>query len=287
MNRTAVKFALGAAILALAFQATLELCAQAPAATLSGTVTGPLDVAVAHATVSVKNLATGQSTDTRTDSVGTYKVTNLAPGDYEVSVSAEGFNTQTTKARLVAGANQTTDVALSTVSSHTGEPSLQDLGFSPNQVQGNAQEQARLNKRSHMLKVHQELGLITAVPLFVSVLTGPGAKGHHRLPGSPSGRELHAALGAATAGLYFTSAYFAIRAPKIHGTEVHGPIRVHKALAWIHGPGMILTPILGAIAYSQENRGERVHGIAKAHGAVAVVTAAAYGAAILSVSVKF
>ncbi|HEV2492660.1 MAG TPA: hypothetical protein VG204_06260 [Terriglobia bacterium] len=88
-------------------------------------------------------------------------------------------------------------------------------------------------------------------------------------------------------GLYFSSAYFAIRAPKIPGTEVHGPIRLHKALAWIHGPGMILTPILGAIAYSQESRGEKVHGIAKYHSDVAYVTAAAYGAAIISVSIKF
>jgi hypothetical protein len=57
------------------------------------------------------------------------------------------------------------------------------------------------------------------------------------MPGSASARELHAALGSSTAVLYFTSAYFAIRAPKISGTETRGPIRVHKALAWIHSPG--------------------------------------------------
>ena len=82
-------------------------------------------------------------------------------------------------------------------------------------------------------------------------------------------------------------AYYAIRAPRIPGTETRGPIRLHKALAWIHGPGMILTPILGAIAFDQKSRGEKVHGIASAHGGVAIATAAAYGAAILSVSVKF
>jgi hypothetical protein len=41
------------------------------------------------------------------------------------------------------------------------------------------------------------------------------------------------------------------------------------------------------MAYAQENRGEKVHGIAKAHSAVAGVTAIAYGAAILSVTLKF
>jgi hypothetical protein len=50
---------------------------------------------------------------------------------------------------------------------------------------------------------------------------------------------------------------------------------------------MILTPILGAMAYSQERNGERVHGIAKAHSAVATVTYVAYGLAVVSVSIKF
>ena len=50
---------------------------------------------------------------------------------------------------------------------------------------------------------------------------------------------------------------------------------------------MILTPILGAMAYNQRSNGEKVHGIAKAHSAVAIVTAGAYGAALLSVSVRF
>jgi hypothetical protein len=50
---------------------------------------------------------------------------------------------------------------------------------------------------------------------------------------------------------------------------------------------MILTPILGAMAFSQENRGEKVHGIAMAHSAVATVTYASFGLAVLSVSIKF
>lgn len=94
-------------------------------------------------------------------------------------------------------------------------------------------------------------------------------------------------LGAVTSDLYFASAYFAIRAPRVPGTPTRGPIRVHKALAWIHGPGMILSPILGALAYEQKNKGEKVHGIAAAHGPVAIVTAGAFGAALLSVSFKF
>jgi hypothetical protein len=87
--------------------------------------------------------------------------------------------------------------------------------------------------------------------------------------------------------MYFMTAYYAIRAPRIPGTTTRGPIRLHKALAWIHGPGMILTPILGAMALSQEDRGEKVHGIAKVHSAVATVTYASFGLAVLAVSIKF
>ena len=87
--------------------------------------------------------------------------------------------------------------------------------------------------------------------------------------------------------MYFTTASFAMFAPKVAGTKTRGPIRLHKALAFIHGPGMLLTPILGAMAYRQRSNGQRVSGIASAHGAVAAVTAAAYGLALLSVSIKF
>lgn len=163
-------------------------------------------------------------------------------------------------------------------------PTLEDLGLAPDQIRGSAQDQARLDKRSHMLKIHQRLGLITTIPLFATVLSGSFAGGKTT---SSSNRDLHAALGSVTTGLYLTTAYYSIFAPRVPGTTARGPIRLHKALAWIHGPGMILTPILGVMAFDQRNRGERVHGIASAHGAVAVTTAAAYGLAILSVSIRF
>lgn len=163
-------------------------------------------------------------------------------------------------------------------------PSLEDLGFSKSETEANAKQQALLDKRTHMLKIHQRFGLITTIPMVASVVTSLNAGG--KSEGTAS-RDLHVALGALTGDLYGITAYYAIRAPKIHGTETRGPIRFHKAMAWIHGPGMIATPILGAIAFSQKNNGEKVHGIAAAHGPVAIVTAGAFGAALLSVSLKF
>ena len=247
--------------------------------TLSGTVKDPKGTPVPSAKVSLKNSSTGQTTEATSDSQGAYHFADLASGEYELTTSASGFETKTDIVHLQS-TPQTEDVALT----QTGGPSLSDLGFNTADTKGNAEEQARLDKRTHMLKIHQKMGLITAVPLAATIITGFGAGGHQT---SSSTRDLHVALGGTTAALYFTTAYFAIGAPKISGTETRGPIRVHRALAWIHGTGMVLTPILGIMAFQQKSRGEHIHGIAQAHGPVAIITGAAYGAALLSVSVKF
>lgn len=278
MNLNAAKCGVALSAFILLFSISIPIRAQDANSTLSGAIADATGAGVSNAKITVKNLATGQFTESQSDSSGRYNVPNLMPGDYEVAVSAEGYSTNTLKVTLTPGTGNTANVTLA------GVLSLEDLGISPNQAQGTAADQARLDKRSHMLKLHQRFGLIAAVPLIGTVATSFGAGGRST---STSDRYLHMALGAATGDLYFLSAYFAIRAPKIPGTQTRGQIRVHKALAWIHGPGMILTPILGAIAFDQKSKGEKVHGIASAHGAVAIVTAAAYGAAIVSVSFKF
>jgi hypothetical protein len=278
MKQKGAKLALAAWIIALCFSLSPWASAQDANATLSGKVTDSTGTAIPDAKISIKNVATGQTTEIQASLAGLYTAPNLAPGNYEISVSAEGFTTKVSKVTLAAGAAQTMNLTLQ------GVVSLGDLGFPVAQTQGSAADQARLDKRSHMLKVHQKLGLIDTFPLVATVIAGAGAGGKST---STNDRYLHAALGSATATLYFTSAYYAIRAPKIPGTQTRGPIRAHKILAWIHGPGMILTPILGAMAFDQKSKGERVHGLASAHGPVAIVTASAYGAAILAVTFKW
>lgn len=289
--------ALPAAILVVSLLIAPLLRAQHPDATLTGTVNSSSGGGIANSVVSVKNLNTGAASTTQTDSAGRFVVLNLASGDYEVSASSDGLSA-ISRVTLAAHATQTVNLTPTTQSqaqtptgnlpnapsSSKTEPSLSDLGFTPEQTQANAKEQALLDKRTRMLKIHQKLGLITAAPLIATIVTSLGAGGKHT---SNTDRTVHMVLGAVSSDLYFTSAYFAIRAPSIKGTSTRGPIRVHKALAWIHGPGMILTPILGALAYQQKNNGEKVHGIAAAHGPVAIVTAGAFGAALLSVSLKF
>lgn len=269
--------ALRAGVLILFVFAFIPVYAQTSSGIISGTVESQSGAGIANATVTVKNVATGQSSTAKANSTGFFSVSNLPAGAYDVTASADGFTGDTMHVTLAAGATQHASFSL------IPALSLSSLGFTPQQTQGSAQEQARLNKRSHMLQMHQRLGLITTIPLVATVVTGGFAGGHRT---SSTDRDLHAALGSTTAGLYFATAYYAIFAPKIPGTKTEGPIKWHKALAWIHGPGMVLTPILGAMAFDQKSKGEKIHGIAQAHGAVAVITAAAYGAAILSVSVN-
>ena len=266
-----------AVLLIAMFVISSPVRAQISSAILSGTITSQSGTGIANATVTIKSTATGQSTAVKTNSTGFFSATNLAAGAYEVSASADGFTAQSAQVTVAAGATQKLNLSL------TPALSLSSLGFASSQTQGSAKEQARLNKRSHMLQIHQRLGLITLIPMVATLVSGGLAGGRST---SSTDRNLHVALGSTTAGLYFATAYYAIFAPKIPGTKTEGPISWHKALAWIHGPGMILTPILGAMAYEQKSKGERVHGIAQAHGAVAIVTTAAYGAAILSVSIS-
>jgi Carboxypeptidase regulatory-like domain len=268
----------GVGLIALSLLCSAPARAQGRGATLAGRVSAGSGAPVASAAVSLASAATGRIAHTRTDSTGRYTLSDLAPGAYQLVVAADGYDTTRVGVTVTSGAPNTADVTLQPTLS------LGDLGFSPAQTQGSAAEQARLNRRSHMLQVHQRLGLITAVPLLATVITGAfaGGRATHK-----TDRDVHLGLGVLTTGLYLTTASYAIFAPKIPGTKSRGPIRIHKLLAWIHGPGMILTPILGAMAYSQRSRGERVHGIARQHGLVGAITAAAYGAALLSLTFKF
>jgi hypothetical protein len=135
-----------------------------------------------------------------------------------------------------------------------------------------------------MLKVHQRLGLITVIPVAAACISSIGAPPEHGNYGNTTSRDIHVALGATAVAMYSATAYYAIRAPRVSNEPARGGIKWHKYLIYIHAPGMILTPILGAIAFNQINSGQKVHGIASAHGAVASATAISYGAAIIAVS---
>ncbi len=171
-------------------------------------------------------------------------------------------------------------------SQNPAPPSLSDLGLTPDQTKTDPDAQARLDRRTHDLKVHQTLGIATLAPLAAACITSALAPPDPRDgKGNTTGRDIHVSLGSLSVAMYGATAYYAIKAPRIPGEgPAKGGIKLHKYLIYIHAPGMLLTPILGAMAFNQAADGEKVHGIASAHSAVAWTTVASYSAAILAVS---
>src|SRR5580700_1249385 len=87
--------------------------AQVSGATLSGTVTDASGSAVASATVSVRNTATGIIRAVTTDADGFYSVPNLPPATYDVTTSATGFSTLVqTGITLTVGLQQALNISL-------------------------------------------------------------------------------------------------------------------------------------------------------------------------------
>ena len=157
---------------------------------------------------------------------------------------------------------------------------LEDLGFKNTEMQADKDLQLQLETRTSMLKTHQTLGLITAIPMIAQFLVADN-------PTSGSKRDLHIGLGITTTILYGTTASFALFAPKPKGVKDKGNTKIHRMLAWVHAPLMILTPILGGIADRQINKGENVHGIASRHSTAASLLLGSYLASITVMSFDF
>jgi hypothetical protein len=89
------------------------LRAQVAGGTLSGTITDPAGRAVPQAQIVITNVATGVERIVTTNSDGFYTAVNLLPGEYQVKISATGFNTEVkTGITMNVGAQQTFDLPL-------------------------------------------------------------------------------------------------------------------------------------------------------------------------------
>ena len=109
-----------AAILVVSFGIFLPIYAHAQVvgATLTGTITDPAGRVIPQAQIVIKNEATGVTTKVSTNSEGLYTAGNLLPAEYEVSVSAPGFDTvERTGIVLSVGGQQVFDLRLKVGSS--------------------------------------------------------------------------------------------------------------------------------------------------------------------------
>src|ERR1700676_1094211 len=110
---TAIVGSIFTILLALTLTLPSPVYSQVVGGTLSGTVTDSSGGAIANATLSIKNMATGVSTDVTTNSQGIYNAPNLLPGSYEATVSAAGFETKTlSNIVLAVGAQQVLNFAM-------------------------------------------------------------------------------------------------------------------------------------------------------------------------------
>ncbi len=86
---------------------------------VTGTVTDPSDAAVPGATVTLKNNDTGGTQSTTTTSTGAYRFALLNPGNYSVSVAAQGFTKAQQNVSVAVGQSSTVDMRLQVAAAAT------------------------------------------------------------------------------------------------------------------------------------------------------------------------
>src|SRR2546422_10729921 len=87
--------------------------AQEPTGSIEGTVSDPQGAIVQNAAITVRNVATNSTRNSTTTDNGHYRISQVAPGNYEVKVSAPNFKTSVVSAVVVGvGQNVPLDVHL-------------------------------------------------------------------------------------------------------------------------------------------------------------------------------
>jgi hypothetical protein len=100
-------------ILVLTFSTVAFGQAQSNAADLQGFVKDTTGAVVPNATVTARNPATNISRSTTSDDSGNYRIVNLPPGDYEITVEAQNFKKSVlTKVALTVGQTADLDITL-------------------------------------------------------------------------------------------------------------------------------------------------------------------------------
>ena len=146
---------------------------------------------------------------------------------------------------------------------------LRKLGIAKLNIENRDEE---LILREKMLKTHQILGYVTFAGMIAQ-----GIIGGKLYNGDYSLYETHKTLGKVVSATYFTGAGLSIFSPPpLISREKEGlnNIKVHKILANIHVPAMIMTNVL-----SDENK--------KEHRAAAYTAFASYTLAMVSIIIDF
>jgi hypothetical protein len=101
------------AVVVLSAFGSQRLHAQAVGATLAGTVTDASGSVVPKAAVAILNTATGETRSVDTNADGLYSAPNLQPGNYSVTVTADGFSKVVQSGVVLSvGGSQTLNISL-------------------------------------------------------------------------------------------------------------------------------------------------------------------------------
>src|SRR6202140_4441743 len=111
-----VKFAI--IILALLLLCSLPVGAQVAGGSITGTVTGETGGAMPDVHITVRDEGTGLARNATTNPAGLFKIPVLSPGNFEMTISANGFVTQVwTAIAVTAGVERVLNVVM-----HAGNP---------------------------------------------------------------------------------------------------------------------------------------------------------------------
>ena len=92
--------------------AALMLWGQAETGQIIGTVQDASGAVVPNVTIAAKNVATGAQRTSATNTAGLYVLPNLSPGDWEITISANGFATQKKRVTIDVGAKISLDAKM-------------------------------------------------------------------------------------------------------------------------------------------------------------------------------
>ena len=133
---------------------------------------------------------------------------------------------------------------------------------------------SELRLRRTMLVAHETSGFVTLGLMLTTVYYGQKV-----LDGNRSLRATHIHFADATIATYSLTALLSLLSPPplIRRDEM-STVSIHRALAWIHVTGMILTPIIASLA---QRRGASYDSILRIHQTSAYITTAVFATSMV------
>jgi hypothetical protein len=133
---------------------------------------------------------------------------------------------------------------------------------------------SELSLRRTMLVAHETSGFVTLGLMVTTVYYGQKV-----IDGNYSLRRTHTNFADATIATYSLTAFLSLLSPPpvIRRNEI-STVSIHRALAWVHFTGMILTPIIASLA---QKRGASYDSVLRIHQVSAYITTTAFAASMI------